>query len=267
MKIWTVMAQKGGVGKTTTVVNLAGALTAQGARVLAIDLDPHGSLTSYFGYDPEQDAGSVHDLFAAAATNEPCDITKLPRRTVVDKLEMITSATALVSLERRCGLVKGMGRVLTRHLPKLAERYDYCLIDCPPTLGMLVINALAACDLLVVPMQCEDLALKSLDRLMRTLELFGNCSGRRLPHLIVPTMFDKRTRASRDTLLSLRCRQDINLWPEVIPVDTQLREAARLGVPLTRWQPEARGAEAYGRLLDTLLNNRTRQLRLAEGAA
>ena len=102
---------------------------------------------------------------------------------------------------------------------------------------------------------------------MRTLQLFGNSSGRRLPHLIVPTMFDRRTRASRDTLLTLRCRTDITLWPEFIPVDTQLREAARLGVPLTRWQPEARGAEAYSRLLDALLNNRTRQLRLAEGVA
>jgi len=263
MKIWTVMAQKGGVGKTTTVVNLAGALTAQGARVLAIDLDPHGSLTSYFGFDPECDEGSVHEVFSAAASDGVCDITRLPRRTVVDKLEMITSATALVSLERRCGLVKGMGRVLSRQLPKLAERYDYCLLDCPPTLGMLVINALAACELLVVPMQCEDLALKSLDRMMRTLELFGNSCGRRLAHLIVPTMFDRRTRASRDTLLTLRCRTDITLWPEVIPVDTQLREASRLGVPLTRWLPEARGAEAYIRLLGALQNNRTRPLRMA----
>lgn len=144
MKIWTVMAQKGGVGKTTTLVNLAGALTAQGARVLAIDLDPHGSLTSYFDFGPECDEGSVHEVFSAAASDGVCDITRLPRRTVVDKLEMITSATALVSLERRCGLVKGMGRVLSRQLPKLAERYDYCLLDCPPTLGRLVINALAA---------------------------------------------------------------------------------------------------------------------------
>ncbi|MBX9609623.1 MAG: ParA family protein [Gammaproteobacteria bacterium] len=267
MKTWTVMAQKGGVGKTTTVVNLAGVLTARGARVLAIDLDPHGSLTSYFGFDPEQDEGSVHELFDAAVGERAVDVTRLPRRTVVDKLEIITSATALVSLERRCGQVKGMGRVLNRHLPKLEARYDYCLIDCPPTLGMLVINALAACELLVVPMQCEELALKSLDRLLRTLTLFGNSSGRTLPHLVVPTMFDRRTRASRDTLLSLRCREDINLWPEVVPVDTQLREAARLGVPLTRWQPEARGAEAYARLCDTLQNNRRRQLRLAGGAA
>ena len=184
-------------------------------------------------------------------------------RPMPDATAGITLATALVSLERRCGAVKGMGRVLARALPQVADDYDHCLIDCPPTLGMLVINALAAAELLIVPMQTEELALRSLDRLMRTLELFNNSTGRQLANIVVPTMFDRRTRASRDTLLSLRCREDITLWPDYIPVDTQLREASRLGVPLTVWQPEARGAEAYGRLLDALLEKRNQRLRIA----
>jgi chromosome partitioning protein len=153
--------------------------------------------------------------------------------------------------------------VLARELPLLASRFDYCLIDCPPTLGMLVINALAAAELLIVPMQTEDLALRSLDRLLRTVSLYEHSSGRALAHVVVPTLFDRRTRASRDSLLALRCRDDIELWSEYIPVDTQLREASRLGLPLTHWQPEARGAVAYCRLLDALTAERPRQLRMA----
>ena len=156
-----------------------------------------------------------------------------------------------------------MGRVLARHLPALSAHYDYCLIDCPPALGMLVINGLAACETLIVPMQTEDLALRSLDRLLRTLELYRNSSGRAVPYLVVPTMFDRRTRASRDSLLRLRCRNDIDLWPDYIPVDTQIREASRLGLPLTHWQPESRAADAYIRLSDVLTKQRPQQVRIA----
>jgi len=203
----------------------------------------------------------VHDLFEAAAAGRVIDPATLPRTTHVGGISLLPAATALVSLERRCGALKGMGRVLARQLPRLAGRYDYCLIDCPPTLGMLVINAFAVADLLVVPMQTEDLALRSLDRLLRTLAMFSQSSGRALPHLVVPTLFDRRTRASRDSLLKLRCRTDIQLWPDFIPVDTQLREASRLGVPVGQLAPEARAAEAYGRLLDALLRTRSQGLR------
>ena len=263
MKTWTVMAQKGGVGKTTTVVNLAGALATRGKRVLILDLDPHGSCTSYFGFDPDADEPSLHDLFAAAAEGERMELGPLRRQTASERTTLLPAATALVSLERRCGGVTGMGRVIARRLPDIADEHDVCLIDCPPTLGMLVINALAAADQLIVPIQTEDLALRSLDRLLRTLQLFSNSTGRELPSVVVPTMFDRRTRASRDALLNLRCRDDINLWNDYIPVDTQLREASRLGVPLTRWQPEARGALAYQRLLDDLIGTRHGRLKLA----
>ncbi|MEQ8497299.1 MAG: ParA family protein [Gammaproteobacteria bacterium] len=257
------MAQKGGVGKTTTVVNLAGTLAGRGQRVLLVDLDPHGSCSGYFGFDAESDGPSVHDLFQAVAAGERCDVARLVRRTAQPRIALLPAATALVSLERRCGAVKGMGRALARHLPALAEDYDYCLIDCPPTLGMLVINAFAAAELLIVPMQTEALALRTLGPLLRTLALFANSTGRELPHLVVPTMVDRRTRASRDALLALRCREDINLWPDYVPVDTQLREAARLGVPLTTWQPEARASEAYERLLDALTGRRAAHLQAA----
>ena len=263
MKVWTVMAQKGGVGKTTTVINMAGALAARGAQVLVVDLDPHGSLTSYLGFDPDAEQPNVHHLFAAAADARECDISRLPRTTAIARLSLLASTTALVTLERRCGATKGMGRVLARQLPRLADRFDYVLVDCPPTLGMLVINACAAAEQLIVPMQTEDLALRSLDRLVRTLEVYRKSSGRSLPHLVVPTMFDRRTRAARDSLLRLRHRDDITLWADYIPVDTQIREASRIGQPLTCWQPQARASEAYERLVDTLTRQHSQQLRSA----
>lgn len=257
------MAQKGGVGKTTTVVNLAGALARRGHSVVLIDLDPHGSCSSYFGFKPNSDDRNVHELFAAAVKKEVCAIGDLPRPTSTPRLSIISSATALVSLERRCGTVTGMGRVLSRHLPQLARRYEYCLIDCPPTLGLLVINALAAAELLIIPMQTEALALNSLDHLLRTLEMLTNSTGRTLPSIVVPTLFDRRTRAGCDSLLALRSRDDINLWSETIPIDTQLREASRLGVPLTGWQPQARAALAYERLLDRILEISSTELTVA----
>lgn len=152
MKTWTVTALKGGIGKTPTTINLAGALTARGRRELLVELDPHSLPASYLGFDPDAERLGVHDLFAAAVEGALIDAAQLPRATNVARLHrLLPAATALVSLERRCGALKGMGRVLTRHLPALAERYDRCLVDGPPTLGMLVINALAAAELLLVP--------------------------------------------------------------------------------------------------------------------
>ncbi len=253
MRTWTVAAQKGGVGKTTTVVSLAGALVQRGARVLLIDLDPHGSLTGYFGFDPDTADPSAWSLFEAAARDARPEIEPVMRTTRVENLALIPSATALVTLERRYGQRQGMGRVLERSLRAVATRFDYCLIDCPPTLGVLVVNALVCCEHVIVPVQTEYLAAQSIDRLMNTLAMIRHSRGRDLGLTIVPTMHDRRTRAAQDTLASLRARADLALWDEVIPIDTQFREASRLGLPLTVWQPRAKGSQAYARLLERLL--------------
>ena len=248
MNVWAVANQKGGVGKTTTTVTLAGLLAGRGHRTLVLDTDPHGSLTSYFRYSPDELETSVYTLFE----NKAVDPLTLIRPTRFDHLHIMPAAMALATLDRQSGAQGGMGLVLRRALSRLSERYDYALIDCPPMLGVLMVNALACCDRLIVPVQTEFLASKGLERMVRTLGMITRSRASPLPHLIVPTLFDRRTRASTDTLRLLRSRYGQDVWRWVIPVDTQFREASKAGIPLSYIAPTARGVMAYQRLLADL---------------
>ncbi len=262
MKVWAIAAQKGGVGKTTTTVSVAGCLAADGARVLLVDLDPHGSLTGYFGWDSDALDDTVLNVFEAAADGVAlASIAPFLRPTGVANLTLLPSSTALVTLERRHGLKPGLGLALKQALASVAERFDYCLLDCPPTLGLLVVNALVAAEKLIHPVQTEPLAAAAVDRMLWTLAMIERARGVALPSLVVPTMFDRRTRAAVTTLDALRRRSDIQLWDDVIPIDTQFREASRLRQPLPTWLPQARGAQAYFRLLGALQGARTATLR------
>lgn len=250
MKVWAVANQKGGVGKTTTTVNLGGLCANRGKRVLLVDLDPHGSLTSYFGFDPETIAPSVYHLFSDAP---PEQAQAAVRKTSVDMLSLLPASTALATLDRQLGARSGMGLIIRNALRALADRYDYALLDCPPMLGILMVNALAASDELLVPVQTEFLALKGLERMAHTLGMIQRSRQSELPWRIVPTLFDRRTRASVEAIRELRATYGARVWPAAIPVDTQFREASRSGLPLTVAQPWARGSQAYRRLLDDLL--------------
>ncbi|HQU15062.1 MAG: cobalamin biosynthesis protein CobQ [Chromatiales bacterium 21-64-14] len=253
MRIWASANQKGGVGKTTTVISLGGLLAAAGHRTLLVDLDPHGSLTSYLGQDPEGADQGVYQLFQGVIRNAPEAAESWIVPTRCEGLSLLPGATALATLDRQFGAREGMGLVVARALEGLASAFDHVLIDCPPMLGILMVNALAACQRVIVPVQSEYLALQGLDRMMRTLAMVNRARARTLPALIVPTLFDRRTRASIESLRLMRERYPEQVWSGVVPVDTQFREASRAGVPLSVSQPRARGVEAYRGLLRDLL--------------
>ena len=254
MKIWAVANQKGGVGKTTTAISLAGWLATRKKRTLIVDLDPHGSMSSYFGLDPDSLQKSVYLVFQKAAARERMDINEVIQPTRFDYLSIMPASTAIATLDKQLGTQEGMGLVLARQLLGLKDQFDYIFVDCPPMLGVLMINALAACNQLLIPVQTEHLALKGLDRMLTTLKMINRARKTPLDYAIIPTMFDRRTRAAIECLRIMQKKYDAKaLKRTIIPVDTKFREASKEGVPLPLYSPQSRGSVAYNLLLDTLL--------------
>lgn len=254
MKVWSVSNQKGGVGKTTTVVTLGGLLSSWGFKTLLVDLDPHGSLTSYFKMNPDDIRGSVYNLFHDASHKKK-NVGPAPYivATEFDGLHVLPASTAIATLDRQVASMSGMGLVVSTALKKVSDRYDYVLIDSPPMLGVLMINALAACDQLIIPVIAEYLALKGLDRMLHTIGMVFNSRKRHPTYTIVPTMFDKRTRAARDSLMTLRGKYSEHVWKSFIPVDTKIREASQASTPVSLFVKDSKAVEAYSELLELLL--------------
>jgi len=248
METWVIANQKGGVGKTTTTLTLGALLATRGKRVLMVDLDPHASLTTYLKFDPDTAEGSAYEVFLYERS-----INKNIKQTDIGNLYLLSASPALATLDRQLGTQQGAGIALKKALSQLAIEVDYVLVDCPPTLGILMVNALAAADFLIIPVQTEFLALKGLERMKSTLAMITRARKITIPTLIVPSLYDRRTRAGRDTLEMLRDIYTEDLWDLVIPIDTQFRDASKKGVPLTALNSHARGVIAFEALLDTIL--------------
>jgi len=246
MRIWAVANQKGGVGKTTTTLCLGRCLAEHGGDVLLIDLDPHASLTRAFGIAAEPAPAGSHDLFA----NQGRDVLSLVRKTAVPGLHIIAAQPALATLERRGASQPGLGLALGRALHDVAGQFNHALLDCPPTLGLLMVNALAAADRLVVPTQTDPLALHGLRDMLRTADMVERSRRRPLLRQIIPTLYDRRTRVAVQSLDELRERHGERVWPGVVPTDTRLRDATALA---GETPPDGRGFEAYGHALAWLL--------------
>lgn len=252
MKTWAVVNQKGGVGKTTTAITIAGHIARTDKRLLLVDLDPHGSLTSYLGYDPDDIDTGIYSLFSEPTENE-LDIAKMLLPTPIKNTYLFAASSALATLDRQMGAGLGKGLIVSKAIKSVADRFSYGIIDCPPMLGVLMINALAACDQLLIPAQTDYLSLKGLERMVHTLTMVEKSLHQKTPYMIIPTMFDQRTKASIDALQQMKNRYRFNVWGSVIPIDTKFRDASKAGVPLSELAPHSRGSEAYHKLLNFLL--------------
>jgi chromosome partitioning protein len=265
VQVWTVANQKGGVGKTTTSVTLAGIAAEQGKRVLLIDLDPQGSLTCYFGGDPDHVPISVFTLFQDKSVVCLESIVQLLLPTGFDNITLLPASTALATLERLAVGKGGLGLVISHTVKQVRDEFDLVIIDSPPVLGVLLINALAACDRLIIPVQTEHLALKGLDRMLHTLRMLDQSQHRALRYVIVPTMFDRRTQSSVLALRKIRHQHGMDTWPSKVPIDTRLRDASRAGVPPNIYDPKSSGLVAYNSLYHWLLEDEKQEKPLSWG--
>jgi chromosome partitioning protein len=240
--------QKGGVGKTTTVVNLGCYLALAGDRVLIVDLDPQGNATSGLGLDRNSIERSVYDAVIDGAR-----MRELTVPGPVDGLDVVPSAIALAGAEVELAPLEGRERRLARLLTDIAADYDYVLVDCPPSLGLLTVNALTAADSVLIPLQCEYYALEGLTQLLATLDLIRDHLNPDLAiNGVVLTMFDGRTNLSTAVAAEVRRHLGSRVFDTVIPRNVRLSEAPSYGQPISRYSPDSTGAAAYAALATEL---------------
>jgi chromosome partitioning protein len=240
--------QKGGVGKTTTVVNLGAYLAADGARVLVVDLDPQGNATSGLGAPRAPEGRCMYDAILGGVP-----LTSLIAPTGVPGLDLVASSIALAGAEVELAGLPQRERRLAQLLPAVAADYDYVFIDCPPSLGLLTVNALTAAQAVLVPLQCEYYALEGLSQLIATIHLVRDHLNPGLAvNGIVLTMFDPRTNLSAEVAAEVRQHLGAAVYDTVVPRSVRLAEAPSHGRPIAQYAPESRGAVAYRALAEEL---------------
>ncbi len=241
--------QKGGVGKTTTVVSLASFLALSGQQVLLIDLDPQGNATSGVGLDKAGDGGSIY-----GALVDETPLADLIRPTAIAGLAIVPSSRDLSGAEVELVPVDRRERRLKSALEPVVGHYDYVLLDCPPSLGLITVNALTAADSVLIPIQCEYYALEGLSQLMATVDLVRDHlnPGLQLKGVVL-TMFDARTTLSADVSAEVRRHLGDAVFRAVVPRSVRLAEAPSYGRPICLYSPTSRGAQAYSDLAMELL--------------
>lgn len=247
MRTIAVVNQKGGCGKTTTVVNLAGCLSADGARVLVVDLDPQAHATLGLGCDPEAVEESLYDVLADPEGTSPLERVLVPTECGVD---LAPSGIVLSALEQRLSAERAETRTarLSSALAGLSRPYDYALVDCPPNVGLLTFNALRAAGELIVPLETSFYAIHGVQKLLETIGLLAERIGHTVNVRILPTLYDGRTRYARETLGEIRALFGDLCFDTVIRSTIKLRESARRGLPAIRFAPHSNGASDYAAL-------------------
>ncbi len=259
-KVWSIANQKGGVGKTTTTVNLATALAACKKKVLIIDLDPQGNASTGLGVEPDARQQSIYQVMI-----EGLPITRAVRSTDVPRMHVISSGVELSGAELELVNLKEREFKLVNAIGPLLDQFDYILIDCPPALGLLTLNALVASDAVLVPLQTEFYALEGLSHLLRTIDRVKRGLNRRLQiQGVVLTMYDRRNNLCEMVAADVRAFLGDKVFNTVIPRNVRVSEAPSHGKPVLLYDVACAGSQAYIKLAGEILRNE--QVRITEPA-
>ena len=253
-RIIAIANQKGGVGKTTTAINLSSSLASMDKKVLSLDMDPQGNMTSGLGVDKDEVEKTVYDLIIGNAGVEECickdaleNIDVLP-----SNIDLSAAEIELIGVENKEYILKN---ILKNEIEKVKDKYDFIIIDCPPALSMLTINAMTTADSVIVPIQCEYYALEGLSQLIHTIELVKE---RLNPDLeiegVVFTMYDARTNLSLQVVENVKDNLNQNIYKTIIPRNIRLAEAPSYGMPINLYDPKSTGAESYMLLAEEVIN-------------
>lgn len=249
-RIIAIANQKGGVGKTTTAINLSASLASLGKKVLALDLDPQGNMTSGLGVDKDQVENSVYDLIIGQTGIEECICKE-----VIENLDVLPSNINLSAAEIELIGVENKEYIIRNEMEKIKDWYDFVIIDCPPALSMLTINAMTTADSVLVPIQCEYYALEGLSQLIHTINLVQE---RLNPALVIEgvvfTMYDARTNLSLQVVENVKDNLDQTIYKTIIPRNIRLAEAPSYGMPINLYDPKSTGAESYLLLAEEVIH-------------